>query len=98
MPLAALVCMPCSLDTGCTALPEPVSMNLLELFQSSLQHQEYGGMVGSSVPKLRFTDLRASLKGGGGTAAHSGQVLTSILREWDTKKVCCSAFYLKSQS
>ena len=39
-PLAALMYVPHSLYTGCTALPVPVSMQILELLQGTLQHQE----------------------------------------------------------
>ena len=49
MTLAALVYMPSFLDTGCAALPLPVSVQLLELFYSTLQHQD-ATMLGKSVP------------------------------------------------
>ena len=59
MPLADLVYMPGSLDTGCTALPAPASLKLLELFQSTLQHQEETVMR-SFVPTLSFKNFEPS--------------------------------------
>ena len=51
MPLAALVSVLRSLDTGCTALPVPVSVQLLEPLQGTLHHQEEN-VLGSVAPTL----------------------------------------------